>query len=201
MVLGAVTGVGHARLSLERFGKFWGAFSIFLERADHRHRVHRDCSRARLSRGFHKGLGVTLSAIAIMAAASTGNFRRFERFSMALVFASLLLVPVFLVAHPPVAQITRDFVVPQLPQGAKLREMMLLVIAIVATTVAPWQLFFQQSYVIDKRITPRFISYRPQRVEIFANTAPVPGLGRGHRSPLPLKQHHNVLTFGTRSSH
>src|SRR5580658_7750026 len=26
--LGAVTGVGHARLILERFGKFWGAFSV-----------------------------------------------------------------------------------------------------------------------------------------------------------------------------
>jgi Mn2+/Fe2+ NRAMP family transporter len=26
--LGAVTGVGHARLLLERFGKFWGAFSV-----------------------------------------------------------------------------------------------------------------------------------------------------------------------------
>ncbi len=36
---------------------------------------------------------------------------------------------------------------------------MLLIIAIVGTTVAPWQLFFQQSYVIDKRITPRFINY------------------------------------------
>jgi hypothetical protein len=36
---------------------------------------------------------------------------------------------------------------------------MLLVIGIVGTTVAPWQLFFQQSYVIDKRITPRFIKY------------------------------------------
>ncbi len=36
---------------------------------------------------------------------------------------------------------------------------MLLVIAIVGTTVAPWQLFFQQSYVIDKRITPRFMAY------------------------------------------
>jgi Mn2+/Fe2+ NRAMP family transporter len=36
---------------------------------------------------------------------------------------------------------------------------MLLIIAIVGTTVAPWQLFFQQSYVIDKRITPRFIQY------------------------------------------
>jgi len=36
---------------------------------------------------------------------------------------------------------------------------MLMIIAIVGTTVAPWQLFFQQSYVIDKRITPRFMRY------------------------------------------
>jgi Mn2+/Fe2+ NRAMP family transporter len=36
---------------------------------------------------------------------------------------------------------------------------LLLIIAIVGTTVAPWQLFFQQSYVIDKRITPRFMAY------------------------------------------
>jgi len=34
-----------------------------------------------------------------------------------------------------------------------------LIIAIVGTTVAPWQLFFQQSNVIDKRITPRWINY------------------------------------------
>ena len=40
-----------------------------------------------------------------------------------------------------------------------LATVMLLVIGIVGTTVAPWQLFFQQSYVIDKRITPRFIRY------------------------------------------
>src|SRR6202047_2354432 len=52
-----------------------------------------------------------------------------------------------------------SLVVPQLPQGAKLSEVMLLIIAIVGTTIAPWQLFFQQSYVIDKRITPRFIAY------------------------------------------
>jgi hypothetical protein len=36
---------------------------------------------------------------------------------------------------------------------------MLLIIGIVGTTVAPWQLFFQQSYIIDKRITPRFMRY------------------------------------------
>jgi hypothetical protein len=68
-------------------------------------------------------------------------------------------VPVVLIVHPPVGQIARDFLVPRLPAGAKLSEVMLLIIAIVGTTVAPWQLFFQQSYVIDKRITPRFMRY------------------------------------------
>ena len=53
----------------------------------------------------------------------------------------------------------QDFFVPGLPGGSKLSDVMLLIIAIVGTTVAPWQLFFQQSYVIDKRITPRFMKY------------------------------------------
>jgi Mn2+/Fe2+ NRAMP family transporter len=42
---------------------------------------------------------------------------------------------------------------------------MLLIIAIVGTTVAPWQLFFQQSYIVDKRITPRFIKY--ERIDLW----------------------------------
>jgi Mn2+/Fe2+ NRAMP family transporter len=35
----------------------------------------------------------------------------------------------------------------------------LLIFAIVGTTVAPWQLYFQQSNVVDKRITPRWLEY------------------------------------------
>ncbi|HHM1099543.1 TPA: divalent metal cation transporter, partial [Klebsiella pneumoniae] len=100
--------------------------------------------------GVPKLWGVLAAAILVIAAASTGDFRRFERFALALVAGSLLLVPVVLIVHPPVGQIARDFLVPRLPAGAKLSEVMLLIIAIVGTTVAPWQLFFQQSYVIDK---------------------------------------------------
>jgi Mn2+/Fe2+ NRAMP family transporter len=44
-------------------------------------------------------------------------------------------------------------------QGGVSSDAVLLIIAIVGTTVAPWQLFFQQSNVVDKRITPRFIGY------------------------------------------
>jgi hypothetical protein len=56
----------------------------------------------------------------------------------------------------------RGFITPDLPAGAAtggMAAVMLLVIGIVGTTIAPWQLFFQQSYVIDKRITPRFMRY------------------------------------------
>jgi NRAMP (natural resistance-associated macrophage protein)-like metal ion transporter len=160
--LGAVTGVGHARLILERFGRFWGAFSVidlFLLNALTIVTEFIGISLALGYLGLPKDLGVIAAAAIIIAAAGTGDFRRFERFAMLLVFGSLLLVPVFVWAHPPMAQIARDLAVPQFPDGAKLSDVMLLIIAIVGTTVAPWQLFFQQSYVIDKRITPRFMRY------------------------------------------
>jgi len=61
--------------------------------------------------------------------------------------------------HPALTTIGRDLIVPRFPAGSALSDVMLLVIAIVGTTIAPWQLFFQQSYVIDKRITPHFMAY------------------------------------------
>jgi NRAMP (natural resistance-associated macrophage protein)-like metal ion transporter len=164
--LGAVSGVGHARLILERFGKFWGAFSVidlFLLNALTIVTEFIGISLALGFLGVSKPLGVIIAALLIMVAAGTGNFRRFERFSLLLVVGSLLLLPVFLMVHPPVGQMLGDFLVPSMPQksfqGDRLSEVMLLIIAIVGTTVAPWQLFFQQSYVIDKRISPRFIPY------------------------------------------
>ena len=170
--LGAVTGVGHARLIFERFGKFWGAFSVidlFLLNALTIVTEFIGISLALDYLGVEKLWGISIAALIIMGAASTGNFRRFERFSMILVFASLLLVPVFVIIHPPAGQLAQDFFIPKMPEGSKLNEVMLLIIAIVGTTVAPWQLFFQQSYVVDKRITPRFIKY--QRVDLWLGIA------------------------------
>jgi Mn2+/Fe2+ NRAMP family transporter len=170
--LGAVTGVGHARLIFERFGKFWGAFSVidlFLLNALTIVTEFIGISLGLGYLGVSKFWGITLSALVIVGAASTGDFRRFERFSLILVFASLLLVPLFLMIHPPIPQIAHDLVVPQMPHGGRLNEVMLLIIAIVGTTIAPWQLFFQQSYVIDKRITPRFIRY--QRLDLWLGIA------------------------------
>jgi Mn2+/Fe2+ NRAMP family transporter len=159
--LGAVAGVGHARLILERFGKFWGAFSVidlFLVNALTIVTEFIGVSLALDYLGVSKLLGVALAAAATMLAASTGSFRRFERFALILCFGSLLLVPIVLAVHVAPLQTLHDFFIPSLPKG-QLSDILLLIIGIVGTTVAPWQLFFQQSYVIDKRITSRFIAY------------------------------------------
>lgn len=159
--LGAVTGVGHARLILERFGKFWGAFSVIDLFILNALTIVTEFIGISLGLGFlglPKVAGVLISAIVIVAAASTGSFRRFERVCLVLVAGSLLLVPIFVIVHPPLGEVAYDFVVPHMPK-AELSGVVLLIIAIIGTTVAPWQLFFQQSYIIDKRITPRFIRY------------------------------------------
>jgi len=158
--LGAVTGVGHARLILERFGKFWGAFSVIDQLLLNALTIVTEFIGISLALdylGLPRDLGVIASAAIIIAVA--GDFRRFERFALLLVFGSLLLIPVFLRVHPPLVELAHDLVVPLLPAHGKLSEVMLLIVAIVGTTVAPWQLFFQQSYAIDKRITPRFMRY------------------------------------------
>jgi Mn2+/Fe2+ NRAMP family transporter len=61
-------------------------------------------------------------------------------------------------AHPHAGPIVHGFLVPGVRGGFN-STAVLLVIAIVGTTVAPWQLFFQQSNIVDKRITPRWINY------------------------------------------
>ncbi|MER6383611.1 NRAMP family divalent metal transporter [Streptomyces sp. NPDC001250] len=161
--LGAVTGVGHARLILERFGKFWGAFSVidlFLLNALTLVTEFIGITLAAGYLGLPKVAAVVLAAGIIIASAFTGSFQRFERVAMTLCTASLLLVPIYFMVHPHASQMARDFVVPNMPGGTgQLSTVMLLIIGIVGTTVAPWQLFFQQSYVIDKRITPRFMKY------------------------------------------
>ena len=166
--LGAVTGVGHARLILERFGRFWGAFSVidlFVLNALTIVTEFIGIGLALDYLGVSKLAGVALSALLVAAVVSTGSFRSFERFALALVLGSFLLVPFFVLMHPPLGQVARDTLIPAYPHGARLSEVMLLIIAIVGTTVAPWQLFFQQSYVIDKRITPRFVRY--QRADLL----------------------------------
>ena len=74
------------------------------------------------------------------------------------VFANFLVIPLFFMSHPHYGEIAHHLFIPGIQGGASSNAVLLL-IAIVGTTVAPWQLFFQQSNIVDKRITPRWINY------------------------------------------
>jgi len=159
--LGAVTGVGHARLILERFGKFWGWFSVgdlfvlnFLTLVTEFIGV----SLAMSYFGVTPLLSVPIAAVALIGVTVTGSFRRWERLMYAFMVLNLVAIPLALSVHPDVGAVIHDTLVPSV-QGGLDGTALLLIISIVGTTVAPWQLFFQQSNVVDKRITPRWINY------------------------------------------
>ena len=89
---------------------------------------------------------------------ATGSFRRWERFMFVFIVANFLVIPLAFMSHPTAGAFFNGFVTPGV-QGGFNSTSVLLIIAIVGTTVAPWQLFFQQSNIVDKRITPRWINY------------------------------------------
>ncbi len=159
--LGLVTGVGHARLIIERFGTFWGAFSVgdlfllnFLT-------IVTEFIGVRLALGYFgvsPSLSVPATAALLIGVTVTGSFRRWERAMYVCVVANFLAIPLALMSHPKGGPILHDTFVPHV-QGGLDSTALLLIIAIVGTTVAPWQLFFQQSNVIDKRLTPRWMAY------------------------------------------
>jgi Mn2+/Fe2+ NRAMP family transporter len=159
--LGAVTGVGHARLINERFGRFWGWFSVgdlfvlnFLT-------IVTEFIGVSLALGYFgvsAKIAVPLAAVTLVAITSTGSFRSWERFMYVFVAANFLVIPLLVLAHPHLGDVAEHTFVPGIRGGAS-STAVLLIIAIVGTTVAPWQLFFQQSNIIDKRITPRWINY------------------------------------------
>jgi Mn2+/Fe2+ NRAMP family transporter len=159
--LGAVTGVGHARLINERFGRGWGWFSVgdlFLLNFLTIVTEFIGISLAASYFGVSRYIVVPISAIALVAIMASGSFRRWERAMFAFIAVTLLQIPMLLLSHPQWGAAARYFVVPGIKGGLS-SNAVLLIIAIVGTTVAPWQLFFQQSNIVDKRITPRFIGY------------------------------------------
>ena len=101
--LGAVTGVGHARLIIERFGRFWGWFSVgdlfvlnFLT-------IVTEFIGVSLALGYfgvRKYVAVPVAAVALIAMTATGSFRRWERFMFVFVFANLLVIPLVFVGAP-----------------------------------------------------------------------------------------------------
>jgi Mn2+/Fe2+ NRAMP family transporter len=154
-------------LIIERFGRGWGWFLssfLFLQNFLIIVTEFIGVSLSLSFLGISSYVSVPVAAAALVAVTASGSFRAWERSMFLFVFANLLVIPLFFMVHPRFGDIAHHFFVPSIHGGASSTAVLLL-IAIVGTTVAPWQLFFQQSNIVDKRITPRWINY--ERVDTF----------------------------------
>lgn len=153
--LGIATGKGHAAMIYERFGKWWGHFSLidllavnFLTLITEFAAI----SLALSALGVSPYVSVPVSALGLTLMVVTGSYLRWERIVIVLCLMDLTWFGLAYLLHPDWGTVARNTVVPNLPSGGVTSGLVFLIIAIVGTTIAPWQLFFQQSCVAEKRL-------------------------------------------------
>ncbi|HEY3417696.1 MAG TPA: Nramp family divalent metal transporter, partial [Armatimonadota bacterium] len=166
--LGIATGQGHAALIYKRFGKWWGIFSLvdlqvvnFLTMVTEFAAINLAMSKM----GISPYIAIPLAAIGLIMIVITASYRRWERFMLFLCVLNLSWLAFALYLGPSAAAVAHSALIPRLPEGGITADYTFLVIAIVGTTIAPWQLFFQQSCVADKRL--RFSDLKWERLDTF----------------------------------
>src|SRR6202035_4007525 len=166
--LGIAPGKGPAAMIYQRFGRWWGLFSLvalhlvnFLTLVTEFAAV----SLALRHLNIAPRVGGPLAALVLIVMVLSGSYRRWERVTVFLCLLDLAWVAIALKVRPPFGEIFHDSIVPGIPQGGVTASLMFLVIAIVGTTIAPWQLFFQQSCIADKRL--RFSDVKWARLDTF----------------------------------
>ena len=164
--LGIATGRGHAAMIYERFGKWWGRFSLFDLLAVNFMTLITEFAAISLAMsglGVSPSVSVPTAAVMLVGLVITGSYRRWERMVIALCLLDLAWFVLAFAVHPHWAMAVQRTVLPSLPAGGVTGNLLFLVIAIVGTTIAPWQLFFQQSCVAEKRL--RFADLKWARLD------------------------------------
>jgi Mn2+/Fe2+ NRAMP family transporter len=164
--LGIATGKGHAAMIYERFGKWWGHFSLIDLLAVNFLTLITEFAAISLglsALGISPCISVPVSAVGLTLMVVTGSYLRWERIVIALCLMDLTWFVLAFMVHPHWATVAHNSVLPTMPAGGITSSLVFLVIAIVGTTIAPWQLFFQQSCVAEKRL--RFADLKWARLD------------------------------------
>ena len=174
--LGIATGQGHAAMIYQRFGKWWGRFALFDLLLVNIFTLVTEFAAIAMAAGrlgLEPNWIVPLSAVGLIALVGTGSYRRWERMTLALCGLNLCWLFLAWRVGPDARAVLRDTLMPSVPAGGVTGSLVFLVIAIVGTTIAPWQLFFQSSCVADKRL--RFADLKAARLDTLVGAVAVVG--------------------------
>lgn len=158
--LGAVTHRGHAELIFDRFGRFWGFFSMGDLVLGNFLTLVTEFIGIRAGLGFfgvRPAIAVGAGLAIVFAAITTGRYWTWERITLGLAIFNGLFIPAAILAHPDWPAVGHAMLTwTPLPKGNE-AEILLLILADIGATVTPWMIFFQQSAVVDKGMQPRDI--------------------------------------------
>jgi Mn2+/Fe2+ NRAMP family transporter len=138
--LGIATGKGHAAMIYERFGKWWGHFSLFDLLVVNFLTLITEfaaISMALRAMGVSPYLSVPISALALTLMVVSGSYLRWERTVIVLCLLDLTWFVLAYLVHPEWAGVARNTVLPSVPLGGVTSSLIFLVIAVVGTTIAP----------------------------------------------------------------
>lgn len=164
--LGAVTKRGHAEAIFDGFGKFWGWFSIFdLAVVNWLTLVteYIGMTEAMLMFGVPPWITFLFVTAILMMVVLSGKYWTFEKITLLFCVFNLVYIPAALWAMdtptaPGWGAVAGGFINPKFPGGLT-QDLIFIVMANIGTTITPWQIFFQQSAVVDKGMDVRDIKY------------------------------------------
>jgi Mn2+/Fe2+ NRAMP family transporter len=154
--LGAATHRGHAELIFDRFGPFWGWFSMIDLMIGNFLTLVAEFIAIRAGLGFfgvRPAVAVLGALLVLSVALMTHRYWTWERIILGAAMFNLAFVPVALMTHPDWGTVGRAMVTWKPLPGGLTQDTVLLLLANIGATVTPWMLFFQQSAITDKGLT------------------------------------------------
>ena len=165
--LGVVTGKGLLTLVRERFGPraaLLVASALVIANTGTMCAEFAGVAAAMdLLTGTSRYLTVPAAAIAISLLVLRESFHRVEHLLLALSAVFVAYVVAGILAHPDWGEAGKGLVVPSIPLD---RDAVLVAVATVGTTLAPWGLAFIQSYAVDKELGVKDLRY--ERADVIA---------------------------------
>jgi NRAMP (natural resistance-associated macrophage protein)-like metal ion transporter len=123
--------------------------------------------------GMSRYLSVPVAAAVVSLLVLKGSFHRVEHVLLALSAVFIAYVISGFLSHPDWGAAAHGLVVPGMPPT---RDAVLVAVATLGTTLAPWGLAFIQSYAVDKRLRVADLNYERVDVVVGAVMTGVIGL-------------------------
>jgi Mn2+/Fe2+ NRAMP family transporter len=198
MRVGAVTHRGYGELIFRRYGAFWGWLSSGDLLLTNILTLVTEFIAIRVGMGFFgvpAPIAVVLGVGLVAVSVSGGRYWRWERAALILGAFNLLFLVAAIMVHPHVLALGRAFATWQPLPGGNLQTMLLLLVSDIGATVTPWMIFFQQSAVVDKGMTPRDLPQGRLDVLIGGIAAAITGCGALIAAAVLFDHHVSIATL------